>query len=200
MTTRSTCKIRQNIQEHLPALPLGCYAAQVDCWVYALWCEWALLEGWCSVNSEVGGVLVAAVAAAVAAAFAVACVVFAAAPAAAVGTVSLPAVSSAGPGRTFIIWLIELLLWQHQLDGECILTMSNACWLMKACCCSASCWGLTAVGLVGKADCATAPGITIAMGKKQGMWTWALWKLMITRPKEYCIQRCQHCLQENSSR
>lgn len=34
---------------------------------------------------------------------AVACAVFAAAPAAAVGTVSLPAVSSAGPVRKFII-------------------------------------------------------------------------------------------------
>lgn len=61
--------------------------------MYELWCEWALLEGWCS---EVVGA---------AAAVAVACVVFAAAPAAAVGTVSSPAMSSAGPVRKLMVWL-----------------------------------------------------------------------------------------------
>lgn len=40
---------------------------------------------------------------------AVACAVFAASLPAAVGTVSLPAMSSAGPARKFIIRLIELM-------------------------------------------------------------------------------------------
>lgn len=66
--------------------------------MYVLWCEWVLLEGWCS---EVVG----AAAAAAAVAVAVACVVFAAAPAAAVGTVSSPAMSSAGPARKLMVWL-----------------------------------------------------------------------------------------------
>lgn len=96
MTTRSACKIKQSAlnQESVLGLPLGCYAALVDCWVYVLWCEWALLEGSCSVNS----VVVDAAAAAV-----VACSVFVAAPVAAFGIVSLPAMSSAGPARKFII-------------------------------------------------------------------------------------------------